>query len=323
MTMFQTDLQKKIPSGLGVHTGYFPDGIDIYFENVGGKMLDAVLLNMRVHGLIAGCGMISQYNLEQTEGAGNVVYVEDIAEGLESAPSALVGLFSGRNIGKQVVMVSTEWMYTNYLKSSHVDNFYARTVKKHLKNLHILVGEVRDSSCENSLLEKYRHAKFKYTTCFESCSEGMTGKEGLKIKSDSFLHVLAKVELSEFTAGVSKWLNEAMDSKAPSPEVGPSDTMKYLTDLQEETRREHDFLGDQSDETVEDVENPTSIAIKRQGGVKADGGVTENERGRKDGSRQRLKSERKREAKRRSVKRLIKRYNQGQERFVIRTKRYR
>ncbi|KAK4359746.1 hypothetical protein RND71_021975 [Anisodus tanguticus] len=78
---------------------YFPDGIDIYFENVGEKMLDAVLLNMKLHGRIAVCGMISQYNLEQTEGvhnlfclAGKVVYVEDVAKGLESAPSALVGL---------------------------------------------------------------------------------------------------------------------------------------------------------------------------------------------------------------------------------------
>ncbi|MCD7457829.1 hypothetical protein HAX54_036385 [Datura stramonium] len=125
---------------------YFPDGIDIYFENVGGKMLDAVLLNMKVHGRIAVCGMVSQYNLEQTEGvhnlfclitkrirmegflvfdyyhlypkylamiipqikAGKVVYAEDVAEGLESAPSALVGLFSGRNIGKQIVVVSRE-----------------------------------------------------------------------------------------------------------------------------------------------------------------------------------------------------------------------
>ncbi|KAH0725872.1 hypothetical protein KY284_001737 [Solanum tuberosum] len=125
---------------------YFPDGIDIYFENVGGKMLDAVLLNMKLHGRIVACGMISQYNLEQTEGvhnlfyliskrirmegfiifdyfhlyskylemiipkikAGNVVYVEDVVEGLENAPTALVGLFSGHNIGKQVVMVSSE-----------------------------------------------------------------------------------------------------------------------------------------------------------------------------------------------------------------------
>lgn len=39
---------------------------------------------------------------------GKIVYVEDIAEGLESGPAALVGLFSGRNIGKQVVLVAHE-----------------------------------------------------------------------------------------------------------------------------------------------------------------------------------------------------------------------
>ncbi|XAR71489.1 Allyl-alcohol dehydrogenase [Bertholletia excelsa] len=125
---------------------YFPNGIDIYFENVGGKMLDAVLLNMRLHARIAVCGMISQYNLDQPEGVhnllclitkrvrmegflasdhynlypkfldmilpqikeGNIVYVEDIAEGLESGPAALVGLFSGRNVGKQVVVVARD-----------------------------------------------------------------------------------------------------------------------------------------------------------------------------------------------------------------------
>nr|XP_023878555.1 2-alkenal reductase (NADP(+)-dependent)-like isoform X2 [Quercus suber] len=125
---------------------YFSEGIDIYFENVGGKMLDAVLLNMRVHGRVAVCGMISQYNLEQPEvlhhimsvvwkqiriegflvfdyyhlypkflefvlpyiKEGKITYVEDIAEGLESAPEAMVGLFSGRNVGKQVVVVAHE-----------------------------------------------------------------------------------------------------------------------------------------------------------------------------------------------------------------------
>ncbi|KAL6344140.1 hypothetical protein AAG906_031854 [Vitis piasezkii] len=111
-----------------------------------GKMLDAVLVNMRLHGRIAACGMISQYNLEEPEGVrnlftivtkrirmegflvfdyyhlypkfldlimpyireGKIVYVEDIAEGLESAPTALIGLYSGRNVGKQVVVVARE-----------------------------------------------------------------------------------------------------------------------------------------------------------------------------------------------------------------------
>ncbi|KAJ6683417.1 hypothetical protein OIU85_007131 [Salix viminalis] len=124
----------------------FPEGIDIYFDNVGGKMLDAVLVNMRLHGRIAVCGMISQYNLEQPESVqnlsavfykqirmegfavyehyhryskfldfvlpcikeGKIVYVEDITEGLERGPAALVGLFSGRNVGKQVVKVAQE-----------------------------------------------------------------------------------------------------------------------------------------------------------------------------------------------------------------------
>ncbi|KAK7854714.1 2-alkenal reductase (nadp(+)-dependent) [Quercus suber] len=114
---------------------YFPEGIDIYFENVGGKMLDAVLLNMRAHGRIAACGLISQYNRDKPEGVQNlmhliykrvrmegfvvtdyfhlypkfwrkIVYVEDIAEGLKSGPSALIGLFSGLNVGKQVVVAA-------------------------------------------------------------------------------------------------------------------------------------------------------------------------------------------------------------------------
>ncbi|XP_020240392.1 2-alkenal reductase (NADP(+)-dependent) [Cajanus cajan] len=125
---------------------YFPEGIDIYFENVGGKTLDAVLPNMRVHGRIPVCGMISQYNLTQLDGVtnlanliykrikmegfivndfyhlypkflelllphireGKVVYAEDIAEGLENGPAALVGLYTGQNVGKQVVVVARE-----------------------------------------------------------------------------------------------------------------------------------------------------------------------------------------------------------------------
>jgi NADPH-dependent curcumin reductase CurA len=114
---------------------------------VGGAMLDAALLNMRLHGRIPVCGMISQYNLEQPEGAhnlfyliskrvrmegfivmdhfndyhkfeeemvgylkldGKINYVEDVAEGLEKAPAALIGLFTGRNVGKQLVAVARE-----------------------------------------------------------------------------------------------------------------------------------------------------------------------------------------------------------------------
>ena len=126
-------------------TRCFPEGIDIYFDNVGGKILDAIL-NMRTRGRIAACGMVSQYNLEQPESIknliniiskqvciqgfvsheqyhlypqmldtllpyireGKLVYVEDIAEGLERSPAALVGLFSGHNVGKQVAAVAHE-----------------------------------------------------------------------------------------------------------------------------------------------------------------------------------------------------------------------
>ncbi|KAL0928284.1 hypothetical protein M5K25_000156 [Dendrobium thyrsiflorum] len=125
---------------------YFPSGIDIYFENVGGRMLDAALLNMRPHGRIAVCGLVSQHGVSDPEGIrnltclifkrirmegflqsdylhlfpqflskmaeyyrqGKIVYIEDIAEGLENAPKAFVGLFSGRNTGKQVVCISRD-----------------------------------------------------------------------------------------------------------------------------------------------------------------------------------------------------------------------
>ncbi|KAJ4958605.1 hypothetical protein NE237_025716 [Protea cynaroides] len=125
---------------------YFPQGIDIYFDNVGGPMLDAALLNMRIHGRIAICGMISQQSLSEPEGIhnlymlitkritmkgllqsdylhlfpnflelvisyykqGKIVYIEDMNEGLESAPAALVGLFSGKNVGKGVIRVANE-----------------------------------------------------------------------------------------------------------------------------------------------------------------------------------------------------------------------
>ena len=121
-----------------------PDGVDIYFDNVGGATLDAALLHMRDGGRVAVCGMISQYNLEERDGLrnlycvipkairvegfnvgrffhlyerfeeemagyikdGKVAVVEDVVEGIESAPAALIGLFSGKNVGKQVVAIA-------------------------------------------------------------------------------------------------------------------------------------------------------------------------------------------------------------------------
>lgn len=126
---------------------YFPKGIDIYFDNVGGEMLDAALLNMRIHGRIAVCGMVSQQSLSKPKGIynlmnlitkrirmqgflqsdylhlyprfledvssyykeGKIVYIEDMNEGLESGPAALTGLFHGKNVGKQVIRVAHEW----------------------------------------------------------------------------------------------------------------------------------------------------------------------------------------------------------------------
>ncbi|XP_057961933.1 2-alkenal reductase (NADP(+)-dependent) [Malania oleifera] len=125
---------------------YFPQGIDIYFDNVGGAMLDAALLNMRVHGRIAICGMVSEQDLSEPKGIhnvfnliskrikmqgflqsdylhlfprfvedvtsyykqGKIVYVEDLHEGLHSAPAAFVGLYSGKNVGKQLICVAKE-----------------------------------------------------------------------------------------------------------------------------------------------------------------------------------------------------------------------
>ncbi|XP_008801004.1 2-alkenal reductase (NADP(+)-dependent)-like [Phoenix dactylifera] len=137
---------KKEPDLNAALERFFPEGIDIYYENVGGSMLDAVLLNMREHSRIAVCGMVSQYNLERSEGVHNLIflvtkriemkgfnvidhfhrhsqfvetiiphikdrkiaYMEDKAQGLDSAPAALVGLFAGRNVGKQLVVVADE-----------------------------------------------------------------------------------------------------------------------------------------------------------------------------------------------------------------------
>ncbi|MEI6025199.1 MAG: NADP-dependent oxidoreductase [Betaproteobacteria bacterium] len=117
-----------------------PNGIDGHFENVGGMILDAVMLRMNAFGRIAFCGMIAGYNGEPIPMAnpslilvsrlklqgfivsehmnlwpqalkelgtmvatGKLKYRETAAEGLAAAPEAFLGLLKGRNFGKQLV----------------------------------------------------------------------------------------------------------------------------------------------------------------------------------------------------------------------------
>jgi len=121
-----------------------PQGIDVYFDNVGGEHLQAALAHMRPFGRVALCGAISQYNAtEPVPGpnnltmaiglgltlrgfivshfsqlrerfqkemaewirSGRVVYRETTLHGIERAPTAFIGLFTGSNTGKMVVQL--------------------------------------------------------------------------------------------------------------------------------------------------------------------------------------------------------------------------
>ncbi|MRI33887.1 NADP-dependent oxidoreductase [Endozoicomonas sp. OPT23] len=122
-----------------------PNGIDVYFENVGGAHLEAALNVMNDHGRIAVCGMIDQYNattpvpgpanlaqiiikklkiqgfivfehwdeypafvqqMGQWIQEGKVSYRETVYEGIESSPEAFMGLFTGKNTGKMLVKLA-------------------------------------------------------------------------------------------------------------------------------------------------------------------------------------------------------------------------
>lgn len=119
-----------------------PDGLDVYFDNVGGDHLEAALFHMRPFGRIALCGAISQYNAtEPVPGpanlvmaiglgltlrgfivshfdhmaddfrrdmsawleAGEITYQETVYDGIDKAPDAFIGLFTGANTGKMIV----------------------------------------------------------------------------------------------------------------------------------------------------------------------------------------------------------------------------
>lgn len=121
-----------------------PKGYDLYFDNVGGETLDAAILNMRKHGRIVVSGQISEYNTQTPRGIrhtlpfitqrlrmeglvvydyavqfdearhqmaewvndGRLTYREEIIEGIEKAPEAFIGLFSGDSFGRRLVHVS-------------------------------------------------------------------------------------------------------------------------------------------------------------------------------------------------------------------------
>ena len=124
-----------------------PKGIDVYFDNVGGDHLDAALANMKLNGRIPVCGMIAQYNATTPPpGPRNIVMVipqrltikgfivsdyanltpqfvadmgkwaaegkmkwqETIKDGIEKAPEAFIGLFTGDNSGKMVVRLGPD-----------------------------------------------------------------------------------------------------------------------------------------------------------------------------------------------------------------------
>jgi len=121
-----------------------PNGIDIYFDNVGGRVTDEVMRLIATRARIAVCGQISQYNATQPEMGprwmgqlvvkqarmegflvfqfadryepalqqlaawlrqGKIRYREDVAVGIENTPAAFIGMLEGKNIGKQLVKV--------------------------------------------------------------------------------------------------------------------------------------------------------------------------------------------------------------------------
>ncbi len=124
-----------------------PDGIDVYFDNVGGDHLEAALWGMNNYGRIIACGSISTYNATEPQpgpsnlfqmigkrlmwkgfivsdhldrfpafaqemgpwiAEGKVVWRETVHEGIENAPQAFIGLFSGGNMGKMLVRLAAD-----------------------------------------------------------------------------------------------------------------------------------------------------------------------------------------------------------------------
>jgi NADPH-dependent curcumin reductase CurA len=122
-----------------------PEGIDVYFDNVGGEALEAALSALRLHGRIIACGSISVYNAEKPQPgpsnlfnivtkrltmkglmvldwldrqaefekevggyyrSGKLKHKETVVEGIDHAVDAFLGLFQGQNLGKMVVKLA-------------------------------------------------------------------------------------------------------------------------------------------------------------------------------------------------------------------------
>ncbi len=149
---FDACLDHKADDFAAQLTAATPDGIDVYFENVGGKVFDAVLPQLNPNARIPVCGLVSQYNATSLpEGPdrmgmlmgqllrkkirmqgfiifdtfghkypefakemtawvqeGKISYLEEIVDGLESAPEAFAGLLTGKNFGKLVIRVGNK-----------------------------------------------------------------------------------------------------------------------------------------------------------------------------------------------------------------------
>jgi NADPH-dependent curcumin reductase CurA len=146
---FDAAIDHRAPNFEELLTTSCPNGIDIYFENVGGAIWQAVLPRLNQFARVPVCGLIAQYDIAPTDAGqdqspgimrqiltksltlrgfinydfidlfpdflrevghgvqtGEIRYREDIVDGLENAPQALIGMLDGRNFGKLIVRVS-------------------------------------------------------------------------------------------------------------------------------------------------------------------------------------------------------------------------
>ena len=142
---FDACVDYKAPDLAGQIKAAAPGGVDIYFDNVGGEVLESALANMNKLGRIPVCGVLSAYNengahygvknlqlffdkslkmegfvlqahkarwpearneVAELIAAGSFVSLETITDGIEAAPAAFIGMLEGKNIGKQLVKLA-------------------------------------------------------------------------------------------------------------------------------------------------------------------------------------------------------------------------